>query len=350
MSCTVFLEGKIWHYRFQLNGKRIQRTTHERNERRARAAAQAAYDDAVCRVNGGQPTPTLSELIAEWIEIQSPVKSVGHVRGVEAFARLHLYDLGDMKITDISTRHVELARNRHLATRKPASANHWLRILKLLCNWAVGRDIMPKMPWKVSMIKVQKTPRAILPVVQADAWFAAVDKLARRRPAVGTAIRLMFGMGLRESEVATARWEWFDWERQTYTPGITKGREAEATPVPGWLVDYLAPLRKEAGLMVTKVNGRQFKRGFARRTMLAANAVCGTPGITPHRLRGSYATLLSEAGVPVQVIQGLMRHKDPLTTFGYLEKNKDIAVKALEKIGDMIGFARRKTGDMVAAG
>jgi len=344
MSANVFKKGDIWHYRFQVGGARVQRSTRMRNRRLAEKKAEQEYEAAVVRANGGQPVPTLEQLIEVWIVVHRPVASAAHIRSVDTFRRLHMYDLGPKAIDSITTADVELARNLHLQDHKPASANHWLRILKLLTMWAVKRGTLAAAPWRVSMLKVQKRPRATLALDVARTWFDAVDDAAKRTPAVATAVRMMFGLGLRESECASARWEWVDWQRTTYTPGITKGREAEPVPMPAWLVEHLEPLRQAQGLIVVREDGKEFQSGFARQVMRKANSSCSLKGITPHRLRGTFATLLSEAGVPVQTIQRVMRHKSPVTTMGYLEKNLDLAARAQDQIGANAGMMRRESG------
>lgn len=347
MSANIFKKGSIWHFRFQVGGHRVQRSTRLRNRARAETFAQAAFDEAVTLANGGQPVPTLNELAGAWLVAHRPTSSAAHIKSIESFRRLHQYDLADLKISEIGTELVEATRNEHLHDRSPATANHWLRILKLLTLWAVNRDILARSPWKVAMIKVQKRPRPVLPLDVAKTWFAAIDRASKRHHGVGTGVRLMFGLGLRESEAATARWEWIDWQRATYTPGETKGREAEPIPLPAWLVDELSPLRKVDGLIACRTDGRQFASGFSRVAMRQANAECSTKGITPHRLRGTFATLLSEEGVPIQTIQAVMRHKSFTTTRGYLEKNLDTAAKASDQIGAVIGFVRRETGEEI---
>lgn len=344
MSANVFKKGAIWHYRFQVAGQRIQRSTRLRSRARAEAYAAAQYDAAIVKANGGEPVPTLAELAHSWMVVHRPTVSDAHYRSVEIFQRLHLYGLGAMPIGEIGTEHVELARNEHLADHSASTANHWLRILKLLTLWAVKRKILDKSPWSVSMLKVQKRPRSILPLAAAKAWFEAIDKATKSEPGIGTAVRLMFGLGLRAGEASSARWEWVDWQRATYTPGKTKGREAEPIPMADWLVEHLAPRRADAGLIASKKNGAEFPAGFARPAMVSANATCAIKGITPHRLRGTFATLLSEAGVPIQTIQKVMRHKSFITTMGYLEKNLDMAATAQNRIGDQIGFKRRESG------
>jgi integrase len=337
--------GRTWHYRFQVAGVRIQRSTREKSKGRAKKVAEKAYDDAVVRANGGQPVPTVRETAAAWLEVHRPIVSAAHARSVESFVKLHMFDLGDRPIGSIGTADVERARNQYLETHKPSSANHWLRVLKLLAMWAVKRGAIPALPWKVRMLKVQKRPRATLPLGTARTWFSALDQASARAPAVGTAVRMMFGLGLRESEAASARWEWIDWQRETYTPGVTKGREAEPVPIPAWLLEHLEPMRKDQGLIASRTNGTQLPAGFARNAMRAANDACMVKGITPHRLRGTFATLLSESGVPIQTIQKVLRHKHPMTTMAYLEKNLDTAAQAQNRIGERIGFERRKSGE-----
>lgn len=347
MSANVFkVASGVWHYRFQVAGVRVQKSTRLRNRSRAEQFAQLAYDAAVVRANGGEPVPTLVELGAAWLEVHRLTASSAHIRSVETFLRLHLHgDLGDKPISEITTADVEAARNLHLQDRKPSTANHWLRILRLLSLWAVKRGFIAKLPWSVAKLKVQKRPRSILPLDVTRLWFDAIDKATARAPAKGTAVRLMFGLGLRESESASARWEWIDWQRKTYTPGITKGREAEPVPMADWLVEHLAPRRLDQGLIAAGKDGQPLAPGFARTAMRTANTSCAISGITPHRLRGTFATLLSEAGVPIQTIQKVMRHKSPMTTMAYLESNLDTAALAQNRIGAQIDFMRRDSDD-----
>lgn len=345
MSANVFKVGGIWHYRFQVAGVRVQKSTRLRNRGRAEQLAQLAYDAAVVRANGGEPVPTLDELAGAWLVVHRPTVSTAHIRSVETFRRLHQYGLADRAISDICTTDVELARNEHLVEHKPATANHWLRIIKLLAMWAVKRGIIAALPWKVAMLKVQKRPRAILPIEVTRLWFDAIDKATRRAPDAGTAVRLMFALGLREGEAVGARWEWIDWERKTYTPGVTKGREADPLPLPDWLAEYLAPTRRDTGLIAARRDGSSFPAGFARTAMRQANTACATQGITPHRLRGTFATLLSESGAPLQDVQAALRHKHPMTTVGYLEKNMSRVSQAQTRIGAKIDFKRRESGE-----
>lgn len=80
-----------------------------------------------------------------------------------------------------------------------------------------------------------------------------------------------------------------------------------------------------------------------RAVMQQANEKCGIHGLTPHRLRGTYATLLSAIGVPLQEIQSVMRHKQMATTFGYLERNPGRVKEAVDSIGEKMQLGGSKT-------
>jgi len=131
------------------------------------------------------------------------------------------------------------------------------------------------------MLKIQKRPRSILPLAAARAWFAAVDQATTHAPAIGTAVRLMFGLGLREGEAITARWEWIDWACKTYTPGIANGTEAEPLPMATWLCAHLEERRQPAGPIVAKPDGQAFASGFALQAIRGADDICAVKGIAP---------------------------------------------------------------------
>lgn len=338
MVVNLFKVGTVWHYRFQIDGKRLQRSTGETDRQGAERIAERAYRQAKLWARGSKEMPTLSELVRQWLAVHQPTASRAHIKVVDTFGRLHLHGLSDVPIDELTTDRVELGRVKHLKTHAPASANQWLKVLRLLCNWAVRRGILPAMPFHVSVLKVQKKPRAILPVKLVQDWLAAIDDRAGDRDTVPTAVRLMIGMGLRESETRTARWEWFDWERATYTPGQTKGREADPIPAPDWLLDYLAPRRQTDGLLLVRPNGKPYGPAFTRSALLAANTAVHAPHVTPHRLRATFATLLSEAGVPVQNIQRALRHKSLMTTSAYLEVNMDTVAQGQKRIAERTGL------------
>ena len=341
-----------YHYRFQVDGKRIQKSTRETSRAKAQAVADEAFEDALLHSRGKERCPTLGELIPLWIESHELTAGPNHIRNVIGFGNHHLYGLKNLLLVDLSTGAVEAARNEYLLTHARTSANQWLTTLTLLVNWAIRRGMLKMRPWSVPSLKIQRKPRVILPMASTLGWIEAFNRLLTKDPGLETVLRLIMGLGLRVSEAVGARWEWLDWECRTYTPGRlladgqykTKGGESVALPLVSWLFRYLESIRKPQGLIAPDPKGQPYCDAQVRRLMKRANLEAGTPGLTPHRLRGTYATMLSRAGVPYQDIQRAMRHKSVTTTIEYLEVDLSNIARAQEGIAQITGLAGFKTG------
>ena len=283
------------------------------------------------------------------MRVHAGTKSPSHLRAVATFARLHLYDMGLIRINRLGTETLEEARAQHAKGRRPASVNHWIAILGLLLRWAVTRGWISDAPFHLRKQRLQKKPRVTLPSNKVQAFLAAIDEAAGKRKALATAVRLLLALGLRESEALSARWEWLDFDRMVFVPGETKNRLAEPLPLPPWLGEYLFPLRRPEGLIVrSPLHGGRYSRGATRGLLKRAGAACSSPGISPHRLRGTFATLLSEAGRPAQTIQRMLRHRDLATTAHYLEYDIAQAVAGQEKVAAKMGFGAAGFGRTAA--
>lgn len=324
----------IWKVRFTIGGKRQQVSLKTAAKGEAEAMALQAVADAKTRVAGKEPVVTMGKLRKLWLEAHAKTASLGHWRNVNTWPA---YNLEKVAVDRISTELVEIARNKHAEGRKAATVNGWLRVLNLLGGYAVQRGMIQAVPWRVKMQKVQKAPRKTIPAGKVKAWIEAAEATAFKshRWQIGAAVRLMLGLGLREQEALGARWEWLDWERKTYTVGKAKGFEARVIPVPDWLITYLHPCKRDLGLIL--MDSRP--SGFTRKAIAGANRKCNTPGISAHRLRGTFATLHSEAGTPIQVIQAMLGHKSATTTMLYLEAHTEKATEQQGKVAERMGLA-----------
>jgi len=335
----------VLHYRFTVPGlPRRQRSTRETKITRARQIAQEALEAAKLRARGLEPCPTVAGLVAQWLAAHETTVSPNHWKAVETFGRLHLYDLAELQLTEVLTRHVEDARALHKAVpHSPASCNHWLACLRLVFNWAIERRMLRIREWSVKGLKFQKRSRVILSPSLWEPYLKAVDLVATT--SMRRIIRIALGLGLREMECAGARWEWIDWEAKVYRPGKTKGKEAKPRPMPDWLVAYLRPLAKKSGWIAPAPKGEPFSPGRMRRVMALANAASGQQGLTPHRLRGSYCTQLLAMGIAPPDVQEVMGHVDIRTTLGYFEKDVERVRSAMNALAEKSGMRWRKAGE-----
>lgn len=106
-------------------------------------------------------------------------------------------------------------------------------------------------------------------------------------------------------------------------------------PIASWLRGYLEARRQPGGLIVANPDEKAFASGFTRKAIRRANDICAIKGLTSHHLRGTIATLMSEAGVPIQTVQRVVRQKSFTTTIRYLEINLGQAAQAQEPIGGL---------------
>jgi integrase len=349
-SPHVFRVGDTWHYRFAIAGKRVQRTTRETVRAKAEAIAARAFEDAKIRSRGDEPCPTMAQLVEMWLDSNLRTAGPDHRKSIEIFGRRHLYGLKDLLVCDLTTQVVSEARTIHLESHSMSTANHWLTSLKLLVNFAISRNMLRRKEWHLKPFKIQRKPKVTLSPGSTTAWLEIVDRHCPKDPGLKTIVRLALGLGLRGSEATGARWEWLSWERMTYIPGrlsdtgafMTKGKEAEGLPVLPWLAAFLAPFRRDNGLIAPDRSGKAYSVARMRALMQAVNAEAGTPGLTPHRLRGTYATLLIEDGCPLQDVQAALRHKDIKTTLGYVERDMGRVAKAQDSMARRQGLALRE--------
>ena len=108
--------------------------------------------------------------------------------------------------------------------------------------------------------------------------------------------------------------------------GTPKGHEKRAVPIPRFLVDQIADhVRGKApdDLVFAGVRGGGALRGpiFRRAAFDRAAEASGMPGLHPHELRHTAASLAIAAGADVKVVQKMLGHKSATMTldqYGHL--------------------------------
>lgn len=334
--------GEFWHYSLKINGQRLHGSTKARDL----ATAKLVMEDKRKELLKGQlriitRIPTLAELLKEWIKVHQKIHSQRHIKNVEDHARIWLLPaLGTSRIDRISTHDVLRVRNHLLEVgRSPVTANNLLRILRLLCGYAVKVHRLERLPFEVRPLKIQQKPRPVLSSQGVQTFLACLDRRTRN-PEIRVMVRVMIGLGLRESEVLGMRWEWFDPERQTYVVGKAKGFEARVLPVPGWLWTAIHTMPKTLSPWVFPAkDGMPHRPHFCRNAVRRVCDELGLGRISQHRLRATFASLHAEAGTPVTEIQGMLGHKSVTTTMIYIEQSLENKRRAQDALSQKLGLA-----------
>lgn len=341
--------GKVYYYKFKLNGEQYHGSTDTADFREAKAfldrlKTQLRDEAKLLAFQRGQ-APTLAAVHRDWLETATVKFSPRHLKSFDSWWRLHIKpDLGGLNVDRIGTSEVEKVRAKYLGQGgSPGGANSLLKCLKTLLGFALRRGDIPRLPFTVSRLQVQRQPRPVLPPQTVGRFLAAIDR--SRNTNVSGVVRLMVGLGLRESEALQARWEHLDLRRGTYQPGKTKAGKAPVLPVPDWLVAFLKPLqgsgkaRKNEGWMFPADDGEPHRVGcFTSKPIRRAGEAVGLVGLTPHRLRATFATLHAEVGTALPKIQQMLGHSEITTTMRYVEDSAAGLREAQARVARAMGL------------
>lgn len=147
-----------------------------------------------------------------------------------------------------------------------------------------------------------------------DAAIAAIA--ATCSPTDRTAILLMADAGCRLSEALAYSTTSLSLDASQLRIYATKSRSWRTVPTTARLRSALATLR----------HVHPFVEYYPRKLQRTLDRVCAQlnlAGITPHRLRHSYATRLAAEGVPIHLICALLGHRSPTTTMVYVHAGSD---------------------------
>jgi integrase/recombinase XerC len=177
------------------------------------------------------------------------------------------------------------------------------------------------------LLKIQKTKKAGRPVSQ----IAALRDVA--------VLETIYSCGLRVSELCGLRVDDVDWSEQIVRVR-GKGKKERLVPIgkpalmaiqdywntfkqpPGWASPiFFAETKKRAPLAPVQL-ARRLKQFLA---------IAGLdPGLTPHKLRHSYATHLLDAGADLRSVQELLGHAHLVTTQVYTHVTTERLKKAYD--------------------
>lgn len=334
--------GPYWHYHLKVNGERLHGSTRAKDLPTAKKVLDEKRKDLLSGQLGiVTKMPTLAALTKDWLKSHQGTFSPKHLRGVEQLARLWILpQVGTTRIDRIGSPEALKIRMKLIeAGKSHTTANNALKALKLLLNHAVRLQLLDRLPRLTKPLRVQRKPRPTVPASRVQEFLKAMDRAARN-PHVAVMVRVMVGLGMRESEVLGMRWEWFNPDQRTYTVGKAKGKEARVLAVPSWLWESIHTMPRILNEWVFPAeDGKPHRPQFCKKAIQRVTTALGLGHVTAHRLRASFATLHAEAGTPISEIQGFLGHKAVTTTMLYVEQTLEGRRRAQDTLSKQLGFA-----------
>ncbi len=180
----------------------------------------------------------------------------------------------------------------------------------------------------------QRVPRA-LSLEQARQLIEACPASTRPERRDRLVVLLLYGCGLRTSELCQLDLADVDIERAELVVRHGKGDRARRIPVPEavWtvLLAYLAERKGRRGALLRTLDKQVRIRSIdVCEVISGAGKRAGLEGLTPKILRHSFATHLMDRGVDLAVIASLMGHRSAHETGVYLHRLPGKAQAAVE--------------------
>lgn len=175
----------------------------------------------------------------------------------------------------------------------------------------------------------------VIPKQDIQHMLERIDNLKHK-----TALSLIYGLGLRRSELINLKLTDLDSSERIVTIRDSKGRKDRILPIPGNLFDlivqYYRSVQPEIWLIEGQKPGTKYSATSLQNIFKKYLAkVKKNHTFTLHSLRHSYATHLLESGTDIRYIQELLGHKSTKTTEIYTH----VSMKNLKNIQNPInGF------------
>jgi integrase len=296
-------------------------------------------------------------ILSDWSKAETGSLSNKHILDRVTSIESHFKEIIDWNCNLITTSKLDELRALYLSGKwidkgwkdgkaRQRTAGGWNRLrrhLLALFRWAMVREKITEIPFKVQKVKVQEKVASIVWPEQVPAFLAAVDHGCSID--TKTAIRVMIQLGLREDEALGLRWEWFDLIGGFYLMGDAKDREVREIDLPPGLGEWILAnhSKKDKGLVLpagTDDDGNEFphREGFTKKSITRGGEAIGTNGLTPHRLRATFATAHWEAGTGIGDLSAMLGHQDPQTTMGYIVDRSRSRREAQRKVAVLMGL------------
>jgi integrase len=224
-------------------------------------------------------------------------------------------------------------RTKHEEHYAPTTLNQILDWVKALLRWGVEQGLLPDEP-HVCRAKWAKCKRA-RETAPSEADISAMLALrscdAKRR----VVVLCDCDAGMRVSEIKQLQWSWLNRERmEIHIPNwAAKGGSGGVTQMTRRLLDAIENIPRDLrSPFVLLHSSNAGPRLYTRQTLsdwwkelaceAGIQAVPGERRVHAHDGRGAFATRAADRGVPVEVIQGMLRHKRLETTIIYLRRRR----------------------------
>lgn len=218
-----------------------------------------------------------------------------------------------------------------------STRSRYLSSIKHFFKYLVEEGLLPSNPMdKVRYPKKTMTLPKPLSEEEISKVFRGPDKTTESGARDLAALELLYGSGLRISELCAAQWEDLDWEARALR--VTgKGNKVRIVPVSKEFIKAITrfwafhPQKSRVGFLFINTWGNPLTPHLFRHRLQVYLDAHGVKGVTPHRFRHSFATHLHDNGADIRTIQEVLGHASLMTTQLYTHVSAAKVQETVEK-------------------
>lgn len=260
--------------------------------------------------------------------------------------------IGDVRLTKLTKTHVQQLAARLSATHSPRTRSATLTTLRQALRWAVP-DLIPHNP--AEGVRAKRTPKGDIDDALTGPQAAAVLAAVAGTDAEAL-IWLALKYGLRIGELRGLRWSDIGDDEMTVRRSTTKtDAGARTIPLLPEAKTVIATHRRRSeiraldGSVFVSARGRAISPDAATKwwndalttakvphlcRACGTDETCSTSVRRFHAARHTTATLLLEAGVPLEVVSAILGHSNiAITADIYARVRSDLKRKGLDRLG-----------------
>lgn len=237
-------------------------------------------------------------------------------------------------------------KHRELGKRSEARANNSMRVLRALINHAMSKyedakgnpiiivNPVERLSQTRAWYKVERRKNLIKPH-QLKGWYEATFQL--NQETTRDYLHFLLFTGLRRTEAAQLRWEYVNFEDQTFTIPDTKNGESHTLPFSNFIESML--IRRHESRWSHFVFPSDSKTGYIqdpRKAILRVSELSGVE-FRLHDLRRTFITIAESRDIPAYALKRLLNHKDSSdVTSGYIISDISRLRNPMRVISDFI--------------
>ena len=313
-----------------------------RREAKRQSVLIASGSDPIEEREQARGAATFRVLAEEYIRYRCAEKKSGP-EDARIIRRELLPSWGRKLAADIRRRDVMKLAEEIKTRGAGVMSNRTLSVVKRLYNFGIDRELVEINPAsRVRPPAKEKSRERVLTTEEIKALWNGLDELPGEAE-TKLALRLVLVLAQRPGEIAAMQWEEIDSENVWTIPETKSGR-THRVPLSPLAIELLNSLPRKADgpVFPSPLDPREsIRRSALARLLNRGRAILGMERFTPHDLRRTAGSKMTEMGVSRFVLSRILNHADRGITSVYDRHGYDAEKRAAlnawgEKLRDII--------------